>query len=473
MDTQLILAEGFIDTTKKTLKKVIDKIIELCKKFISFLKDKLTKGLDATEQMIAKVKKLYKEAGAPQPTPETTQTNQSDRIVIINVAEMVIRDSDAALDVFDDALSAYRFRRREDIPSLAEEFFTIHKKIRAIFRDKDKRLMKPYHHEGVEVLDQISNLIASIREVHDRCKSYATSIVDIANYCKKNSDTVGTKLVNTIAELQNGIMLLCANLYTLISIFNQSIKVIKEKNNVRRSLSMNELYEMTLESQDIQLLVTEGIVSGSKKLINTAITKLKELLKRIVNFIKEKIQAGSKAVKALLSKIKGQPREINTENSELKVLNISAATRVVQSMIDMHKEVNKIVGSIMSTYGDNTITFNAYKDAIDHCEDIYNKYHDDLMITYKNPRDLDVLKLGSLEDTISDTSRAVLTTIDRVTMIIKATKRIEEDGDIKKLLHNLINIENNLMDMTRRLNLVQSRIEASLRVALKLQYGNK
>lgn len=229
MDTQLILAEGFIDTTKKTLKKVIDKIIELCKKFISFLKDKLTKGLDATEQMIAKVKKLYKEAGAPQPTPETTQTNQSDRIVIIKVAEMVIRDSDAALDVFSDILSAYRFRRREDIPSLAEEFFTIHKKIRAIFRDKDKRLMKPYHHEGVEVLDQISNLIASIREVHDRCKSYATSIVDIANYCKKNSDTVGTKLVNTLAELQNGIMLLCANLYTLTSVFNQSIKIIKEK----------------------------------------------------------------------------------------------------------------------------------------------------------------------------------------------------------------------------------------------------
>ena len=236
---------------------------------------------------------------------------------------------------------------------------------------------------------------------------------------------------------------------------------------------MNELYEMTLESQDVQLLVTEGIVSGSKKLINTAITKLKELLKRIVNFIKEKIQAGSKVIKALLSKIKGRPREINTENSELKVLNISAATMIVQSMIDMHKEVNKIVDSIMSSYGSNTITFNAYKDAIDHCEDIYNKYHDDLMITYKNPRDLDVLKLGSLEDTIQDTSRAVLTTIDKASLIIRAIKRIEEDGDIKILLHNLVNIENNLMDMTRRLKMVQSHIEASLRVALKLQYGNK
>lgn len=36
MDTQLILAEGFIDTTKKTLKKVIDKIIELCKSLSLF-----------------------------------------------------------------------------------------------------------------------------------------------------------------------------------------------------------------------------------------------------------------------------------------------------------------------------------------------------------------------------------------------------------------------------------------------------
>lgn len=89
--------------------------------------------------------------------------------------------------------------------------------------------MKPYHHEGVEVLDQISNLIASIREVNIRCKSYADDIIDIANACKKNSDTIEPKLLNTIAELQNAIMILCANLYILISKFNQSIKIIKEK----------------------------------------------------------------------------------------------------------------------------------------------------------------------------------------------------------------------------------------------------
>lgn len=229
MDTQLILVEGFIDTTKKTVKKVIDKIVELCKKFISFLNDKLTKGLDVTEQLIAKVKRLYKETTPTQTQPETVANNQSDRIVIIKVAEMIVRDSDAALDVFGDALRAYYHSRKEEIPSLAEDFFTITKKINGIFRDKDRRLMKPYHHEGVEVLDQISNLITSIREVNIRCKSYTNDIIKIANICKKNSDTIDTKLVSTILELQNAIMLLCGNLSTLTPKFNQSIKTIREK----------------------------------------------------------------------------------------------------------------------------------------------------------------------------------------------------------------------------------------------------
>lgn len=37
---------------------------------------------------------------------------------------------------------------------------------------------------------------------------------------------------------------------------------------------MNDSYELLIESQDVQLIVTEGIVSGSKKLIETAIILL-------------------------------------------------------------------------------------------------------------------------------------------------------------------------------------------------------
>lgn len=198
------------------------------KSLYPFLKDKLTKGLDATEQLIAKVKKLYKE-NSPDQTTKTIADTQSDRIIIVKVAEMVIRDSDAALDACNEILKAFQFDGREEIPSLAEEFFTITKKIQAIFRDRDKRLMKPYHHEGVEVLDQISDMIDSIREINIRCRSYTKSIIEIANFCKKNSDTIDSKIVNSLAEVQNAIMLLCGNLGTLAPIFNQSIKIIKDK----------------------------------------------------------------------------------------------------------------------------------------------------------------------------------------------------------------------------------------------------
>ena len=113
---------------------------------------------------------------------------------------------------------------------------------------------------------------------------------------------------------------------------------------------MNDIYELTIESQDIQLIVTEGIVSGSKKLINTAITKLKELLKRIVNFIKDKIQAGSKAIETLLGKFKGSNKAltIDANESNLKVLNLDVANTIVKSVILTQKEADKVIYSLVS-----------------------------------------------------------------------------------------------------------------------------
>lgn len=229
MDTQLILAEGFIDNTKKTIDKVIDNIIELCRKFISFLKDKFTKGLDATERMITKVKKLYKEADSTQTTPETIQSDQSDRIIITKVAEMIIRDSDTALDIFSHIMDSFYHRNMEEIYSLTEDFLRATKKIEDIFKDKDKRLMKPYHHEGVELLDQISDMIKSIKDIINRFKSYSTNIIEIVNFCKKNPDTIDNLVLNTLVKAQRAIMLLGANLHLLISKMEHSIKTIEEK----------------------------------------------------------------------------------------------------------------------------------------------------------------------------------------------------------------------------------------------------
>lgn len=232
---------------------------------------------------------------------------------------------------------------------------------------------------------------------------------------------------------------------------------------------MNDVYKLILESQDIQLIVTEGIVSGSKKLINTAITKLKELLKRIVNFIKEKIQEGSKAVKALLSKIKGngKPLTIDAGEVDIKVLNLDVANTIVKSVILTQKEADKVIYSLVS---DNAkVSVDDYREEIEKCDTVFAKYRDDLMIIYKKPQDLDIPKLADLNNTIMNASGKMLNSIDKLDAAINAIKNKGEEENLSPLVNNLSVIEHSLMDLTRRLNLIQGLIGISARAAKRVQ----
>ena len=230
---------------------------------------------------------------------------------------------------------------------------------------------------------------------------------------------------------------------------------------------MNELYELTLESQNIQLIVTEGIVSGSKKLIETAIKKLKELLKKVVNFIKEKIQSASKAIEKVLSKFKGndKPLTIDANASDLKVLNLDVAIQIALSVVRTQKAADKVIYSLVS---DNaTVSIDDYREEIDKCDNIFAKYRDDLMITYKKPRDLDIPKLTELNKLIMEASGNMLTSIDKLDAAINAIKNKGQEENLSTLVNNLTVVEHSLMDLTRRLNLIQTLIGVTVRGAQK------
>ena len=230
---------------------------------------------------------------------------------------------------------------------------------------------------------------------------------------------------------------------------------------------MNDSYELLIESQDVQLLVTEGIVSGSKKLIDTAIKKLKELLQRIVNFIKDNIQADSKAIEKLLGKFKGSNKAltIDANESDLKVLNLDVANTIVKSVILTQKEADKVIYSLVS---DNAkVSVDDYREEIDKCDNIFAKYRDDLMITYKNPRDLDIPKLTDLNKTIMQTSAKMLNSIDKLDAAINAIKNKGQEENLSPLVNNLSVVEHSLMDLTQRLNLVQGLIGITVRGAGK------
>ena len=230
---------------------------------------------------------------------------------------------------------------------------------------------------------------------------------------------------------------------------------------------MNELYELTLESNDIQLVVTEGIVSGSKKLIETAIKKLKELLKKIVNFIKEKIQSASKAIEKVLSKFKGndKPLTIDANASDLKVLNFDVAIQIALSVVRTQKEADKVIYSLVSDNG--KVSIDDYREEIDKCDNIFAKYRDDLMITYKKPRDLDIPKLTELNKLIMEASGKMLTSIDKLDAAINAIKNKGQEENLSPLVNNLTVVEHSLMDLTRRLNLIQTLIGVTVRGAQK------
>lgn len=230
---------------------------------------------------------------------------------------------------------------------------------------------------------------------------------------------------------------------------------------------MNDSYELLIESQNVQLIVTEGIVSGSKKLIDTAIKKLKELLQRIVNFIKDKIQAGAKAIKTMLGKFKGSNKAltIDANESDLKVLNLDVANTIVKSVILTQKEADKVIYSLVS---DNAkVSVDDYREEIDKCDNIFAKYRDDLMITYKNPRDLDIPKLTDLNKTIMQTSAKMLNSIDKLDAAINAIKNKGQEENLSPLVNNLSVVEHSLMDLTQRLNLVQGLIGITVRGAGK------
>lgn len=231
---------------------------------------------------------------------------------------------------------------------------------------------------------------------------------------------------------------------------------------------MNDVYELTLESNDIQLVVTEGIVSGSKKLIETAIKKLKELLKKIVNFIKEKIQSASKAIEKQLSKFKGKPKDTDVDavESDLKVLNLDVATTIVKSVILTQKEADKVIYSLVS---DNTkVNIDDYREEIEKCDNIFAKYRDDLMITFKDYRDLNLPKLHDLNKTIMEASGKMLNSIDKLDAAINAIKNKGQEENLSILVNNLTVVEHSLMDLTRRLNLIQTLIGISTRAASKV-----
>ena len=89
---------------------------------------------------------------------------------------------------------------------------------------------------------------------------------------------------------------------------------------------MNELYELAIESAEIELAVTEGFADKAKSTVSKIIEKLKVFIKKFIIFIKDKCVKFIKSVLNLATKLKNL-----TEMSDNKMIDVPKCIIVDES----------------------------------------------------------------------------------------------------------------------------------------------
>ena len=197
------------------------------------------------------------------------------------------------------------------------------------------------------------------------------------------------------------------------------------------------IHDLVLESMDAKLILAEGFIDTTKKTLKKVIDKIIELCKKFISFLKDKLTKG-----------------------------LDVATTIVKSVILTQKEADKVIYSLVS---DNAkVNIDDYREEIEKCDNIFAKYRDDLMITFKDYRDLNLPKLHDLNKTIMEASGKMLNSIDKLDAAINAIKNNGQEENLSILVNNLTVVEHSLMDLTRRLNLIQTLIGISTRAASKV-----
>mgnify|MGYP000895912464 FL=1 len=73
------------------------------------------------------------------------------------------------------------------------------------------------------------------------------------------------------------------------------------------------VYELTIESAEINLLVTEGLVDKGKKVLEDTIKKVKEFVRKLIELVKKVFNDKVKTIKDMASKIKKRVSQRITE----------------------------------------------------------------------------------------------------------------------------------------------------------------
>lgn len=88
------------------------------------------------------------------------------------------------------------------------------------------------------------------------------------------------------------------------------------------------VYELTIESAEINLLVTEGIIDKGKKVLEDTIKKVKEFVRKLIELVKKVFNNKFKTIKDIVNNIKKKASQVI--NEPIKVANVNKLNRLLE-----------------------------------------------------------------------------------------------------------------------------------------------
>lgn len=136
-------------------------------------------------------------------------------------------------------------------------------------------------------------------------------------------------------------------------------------------------YELTIETVEIDLLVTEGFADKSKKILAEAIKKIKEFIRKVLTYIKSKLSNKPKEVTKVIEEVKDkEPKKVDGPIDLVSIKKINNLLDAVDLVLNTARDV------VFSTKDDLDKLLERIDEDYEMLVSVYDKYKDNMEEPY-------------------------------------------------------------------------------------------
>ena len=138
------------------------------------------------------------------------------------------------------------------------------------------------------------------------------------------------------------------------------------------------IYDLTIESAEINLLVTEGFIDKGKKVLEDAIKKVKEFVRKLIELVKKVFNNKLKTIKDMIKEIKKTPSQV-VDGATM----VAKVVRLNDLLEGSEYTLHAIEKSNFSSEDIVNKSLETLTDELDVLRDKFNKTKDNIMEPFK------------------------------------------------------------------------------------------